>query len=121
MTMMKNGTYGASTTRFEVASMPALADEWDIETRGVRRCGAEHVRTLSNSIMAVDVGRGDPAQWPDRADDRFESHREKRESVLVGLGLSAALVIGSIVGGAFSDDTASMSHQVSAQYVAGAR
>ena len=121
MTMMQNSTYGASTPRYEMAYTPSRADEWDIETRGVRRCGDEHVRTLSDSIMAGDVGRGDPAQWPDRVGDRFESHREKRESVLVGLGLSAALVIGSIVGGAFSDDTASMPHQVSAQYVAGAR
>lgn len=80
----------------------AAAEVWDLDRVSPRGRSPRRVRTLSafdrkdERLNAVPIcGRG-------REDDVFETHRERKEGVVLAGILSAALLIGSAFGGVFS-------------------
>lgn len=80
----------------------AAAEVWDLDRVSPRGRSSRRVRTLSafdrkdERLNAVPIcGRG-------REDDVFETHRERKEGVVLAGILSAALLIGSAFGGVFS-------------------
>lgn len=85
----------------QVISVPA-AEVWDLDRVSSRGLSSRRVRTLDaldrkdERLSAVSIcGSG-------QEDDVFESHRERKEGVVLAGILSAALLIGSAFGGVFS-------------------
>lgn len=78
------------------------AEVWDVDSGVSRRVGTPGVRTL-NSVNRIHertlragsgavAGRG----------ESFESRHETRDTVILGVSMTAALLIGSAFGGVFS-------------------
>lgn len=102
MSVVINPSHKAETYRRGCASPASAVEMWDVS--GIQRTGAVmgNVRTLP--VGGRTVGRT-PAPPTDAAKPRgktFESHRENRESVILGGLFTVALLLGSAFGGVFS-------------------
>lgn len=84
------------------ASVVPPAEVWDVEYGASRRVGTPGVRTLSSlhriyerTPRAGSVAEGSRGEV-------FESRHETRDTVILGVSMTAALLIGSAFGGVFS-------------------
>lgn len=104
MTIMHNRTYSAAKSAKTRGYRGYPVAEWDLMERELPARETRPVRTLNVSTpldpqerkQAPAIGKSEKYQ--------FESRREKRESVLVGIGLGIALILGSALGGVFSPE-----------------
>lgn len=83
----------------------APSEVWDLDrgAAGARRAGAIRTlapsdRTALRSSLGVSAGQGSVAS-------KFEqpAKREHRDNLVLGLMMSAALIVGSVFGGAFAE------------------
>lgn len=88
-------------TRVQAPVVPP-AEVWDLESPARRPACARAVRTIDVGDRTSERSVKRSRRNADAAGSSFEMRRENRESVLLGAVLTAALIIGSAVGGAFS-------------------
>lgn len=80
------------------------AEVWDVDSGASRRVGTPSVRTLNslNRIHERTPRAGSGAVAGRR--EAFESRHETRDTVILGVSMTAALLIGSAFGGVFSGE-----------------
>lgn len=104
MTIMHNRTYSAVTSAKAHGYRGYPVAEWDLLERELPAREVRPVRTLNVSTPSNSQERRQAPDIGKLAKSQFESRREKRESVLVGIGLGIALILGSALGGVFSPE-----------------
>ena len=104
MTIMHNRTYSAATSAKARGYRGYPVAEWDLIERELPAREARPVRTLNVSTPLDPQERKQAPVIGKIEKNQFESRREKRESVLVGIGLGIALILGSALGGVFSPE-----------------
>lgn len=78
------------------------AEVWDVNSGAQRRVGTPSVRTLTSlNRMHGRPPRTDRGAVGGRG-EAFESRHETRDTVILGVSMTAALLIGSAFGGVFS-------------------
>lgn len=96
------------------------AEVWDVDSGASRRVGTPGVRTLSSlNRMHERTPKAGSGAVAGRG-EAFESRHETRDTVILGVSMTAALLIGSAFGGVFSggDGAATVSDGQVAQAVA---
>lgn len=78
------------------------AEVWDVESTQPRRGGGGSVRTISATHRKYDRSDREEAIAGSGDVSAFETRRERRDTLLLGAGMTAALLIGSAFGGAFA-------------------
>lgn len=78
------------------------AEVWDVDSGASRRVGTPSVRTLNslNRMHERTPRSGSGAEGS--KGEVFESRHETRDTVILGVSMTAALLIGSAFGGVFS-------------------
>ena len=104
MTIMHNRTYSAVTSAKAHGYRGYPVAEWDLLERELPAREVRPVRTLNVSTPLDPQERKQAPVIGKIEKNQFESRREKRESVLVGIGLGIALILGSALGGVFSPE-----------------
>lgn len=104
MTIMHNRLQFAPTGAKVPAYRAYPVAEWDLLERDVPARKTGPVRTLNVSTGANPEVRMQAPDIGQREKSQFETRREKRESLLVGIGLGIALILGSALGGVFSPE-----------------
>lgn len=104
MTIMHNRTYSAATSAKARGYRGYPVAEWDLMERELPAPETRPVRTLNVSTPLDPQERKQAPVIGKVEKSQFESRREKRESVLVGIGLGIALILGSALGGVFSPE-----------------
>ncbi len=103
MTIVTRTNVPAATSTFLRGSVPAPAVVWDLPARSRGTGGAGVVRSLGAAARTPErsnIGAGLPC--PD-VPDPVEARHESRASLIMGAALGLALLVGSAVGGVFSD------------------
>ncbi|WP_141757844.1 hypothetical protein [Corynebacterium sp. HMSC071B10] len=104
MTIMHNHPYSVATSAKSRGYRGYPVAEWDLMERELSAREVRPVRTLNVSTPQRTETRPQARYIGDSEKLQFESRREKRESVLVGIGLGIALILGSAIGGVFSPE-----------------
>lgn len=93
-----------STRRPGSASLVPPAEVWDVGSTPPNRCSVGGVRTLSGKDRNNERSSFD-RRTVEAGDARsFESWREKRDTLLLGICMTTALLLGSALGGVFSGE-----------------
>lgn len=116
MTMMSHRTYSAVTGEKAAAYRGYPVAKWDLSAREVVPRHTASVRTLNVSTTPVGALRETRSDGDDADEILFESRREKRESLLLGIGLGIALIVGSAIGGVFSPEQTGYSTPTEAEF-----
>lgn len=78
------------------------AEVWDVDAGTGSRVGSPRVRTLSSLNRIHDRTRRPNSGAVGDRGEVFESRHEMRDTVILGVSMTAALLIGSAFGGVFS-------------------
>ncbi|MCT2337751.1 hypothetical protein [Corynebacterium sp. p3-SID1056] len=116
MTMMSNRAYTVATGEKTAAYRGYPVAEWDLSAREGASRHTANVRTLNISTTPVGASRATRSGGDETDEILFESRREKRESLLVGIGLGIALIVGSAIGGVFSPEQSGYSTPTEAEF-----
>lgn len=78
------------------------AEVWDVDASTGCRAGSPRVRTLGSRNRMHERTPGIGAGAVGNRGEVFESRHETRDTVILGVSMTAALLIGSAFGGVFS-------------------
>ena len=78
------------------------AEVWDVDSGASRRVGTPGVRTLSSMNRIHERTPRAGSRTVAGRGEAFESRHETRDTVILGVSMTAALLIGSAFGGVFS-------------------
>lgn len=113
MSVAINPVHNTFVSRSGAASVVPPAEVWDVDSVSKRRSGGAGVRAISTSHRTdARPIRGEVLDGPSDVNP-FETRHETRDTVLLGVCMTAALLIGSAFGGVFSaqdEDPSSMTH-----------
>ena len=116
MTMVSSRAYTVATGEKAAAYRGYPVAEWDLSTREGAPRHTANVRTLNVSTTPVGALRATKSDGDDADEILFESRREKRESLLLGIVLGIALIVGSAIGGVFSPEQTGYSTPTEAEF-----
>ena len=115
MSVAINPVHNAFVSRQGAASVVPPAEVWDVDSAPQRRTGGAGVRTISathrtsarSSFKTVSGGSSNA--------NTFETRHETRDTLLLGVCMTAALLISSAFGGVFSAQDQDPSSMTSGQ------
>ena len=111
MSVAINPAYKAFASRPGAGSVVPPAEVWDVESAPQRRTGGAGVRAISASHRTDARSSNGEIMAGSAGANVFETRHETRDTLLLGVCMTAALLIGSAFGGVFSaqeEDPSSM-------------
>ena len=102
MSIAINPVHNASASRLGAVSVVPPAEIWDLDSVPKRRSGGAGVRTISASHRTSARSVSNRVSGGSTEADTFETRHETRDTLLLGVCMTAALLIGSAFGGVFS-------------------
>ena len=111
MSVAINPVHNVFVSRTGAAAVVPPAEVWDVDSASQRRTSGAGVRTISGShrTSARSASTAVSGGSPDA--NTFETRHETRDTLVLGVCMTAALLIGSAFGGVFSaqdEDPSSM-------------
>ena len=115
MSVAINPVHNAFVSRPSAAAVVPPAEVWDVDSAPKRRTGGAGVRTIS-ATHRTNARSGSTAVSGGSSDaNTFETRHETRDTLLLGVCMTAALLIGSAFGGVFSAQDQDPSSMTSGQ------
>ena len=102
MSVAINPVHRESAFRPGATSVVPPAEIWDLESAPKRRTGGVGVRTISASHRTSARASMNGVSGGSDDANTFETRHETRDTLLLGVCMTAALLIGSAFGGVFS-------------------
>ena len=102
MSVAINPVHNAFVSRPGAASVVPPAEVWDVDSMSQRRTGGAGVRTISAKYRTSARSSSGTVSGGSSDANAFETRHETRDTLLLGVCMTAALLIGSAFGGVFS-------------------
>lgn len=121
MTIVTRPINSNNTIDNGVRSLSPSAEVWDVASHSNSFVERNYARPLARSYRTPARSAGERCAAANNSAQRFEPARERRDNLLLGIMMTAALAVGSIFGGVFnSEDPAPADLAPSAQIAADA-
>ena len=115
MSVAINPVHNAFVSRQGAAAVVPPAEVWDVDSASKRRTGGVGVRTISATHRTSARPSFDTVSGGSSDANTFETRHETRDTLLLGVCMTAALLIGSAFGGVFSAQDQDPSSMTSGQ------
>ena len=115
MSVAINPVHNAFVSRPGAAAVVPPAEVWDVDSAPKRRTGGAGVRTISTTHRTSARSSSDTVSVGSSDANTFETRHETRDTLLLGVCMTAALLIGSAFGGVFSAQDQDPSSMTSGQ------
>ena len=102
MTIVTRPVNSNNTIDSGVCTLGRTAEVWDVANYDSSLAGRHCARPLVRSYRTPGRNPGEHLVASDTSAQRFELAQERRDNLLVGIMMTAALAVGSIFGGVFN-------------------